>query len=354
MQTGGTKKSLFQNFLAAGSIAVCMFLTLFVAPNAAHAGIFSFLTDFFSDTSSEAAVTGVNSQNIDLLQPVQNPDLTSARGGGEITIVGGTALLSETGPSGTLADIEDTKNGGQISRYVVHDGDSLSRIAKMFGVSVNTIIWANDLGSGSTIREGQTLIILPVSGVRHVIKKGDTVKSIATKYKADLGEVLSFNSLQANSVLAEGDIVIIPDAEPAAPTARISSGVASRNPVRGAGGPNYEGYYLRPLIGGRLTQGLHGYNGVDLAAPEGTPILAAATGEVIVSKNYGWNGGYGNYIVISHENGTQTLYSHLSQTLVFEGYRVVRGQVIGLVGTTGKSTGPHVHFEVRGARNPFQ
>lgn len=324
------------------------------APNAANAGIFSFITDLFSDGATAApASVGVNSQNIDLLQAVRNPDPNSARGGGDVAIVGGTALLSEAGPSGTIADIEDSRSGGQISRYVVHSGDSLSQIAKMFGVSINTIIWANDLGNGSTIREGQTLIILPVSGVRHIVKKGDTTKSIAVKYKADLGEVLNFNNLGVNAPLAEGDVVIIPDAELAAPPVR-TSGTSLRNPVRGAGGPNYDGYYLRPLIGGRLSQGLHGYNGIDFAASEGTPVLAAASGEVIVSKNYGWNGGYGNYIVISHDNGTQTLYGHLNQTLVFEGYRVVRGQVIGLLGTTGKSTGPHVHFEVRGAKNPFQ
>lgn len=81
--------------------------------------------------------------------------------------------------------------------------------------------------------------------------------------------------------------------------------------------------------------------------------MAAADGVVIVSKNTGWNGGYGTYVVIAHDNGTQTLYAHMSRTIVYVGQRVKKGQMIGNLGSTGKSTGPHVHFEIRGAVNPF-
>ena len=91
---------------------------------------------------------------------------------------------------------------------------------------------------------------------------------------------------------------------------------------------------------------------MDLAAPTGTPILASAIGEVIISRT-GWNGGYGNYVVIAHSNGTQTVYAHNSSNIVYAGQTVVQGQVIGYVGSTGRSTGAHLHFEVRGAKNPF-
>jgi len=111
---------------------------------------------------------------------------------------------------------------------------------------------------------------------------------------------------------------------------------------------------MRPLVGGVRTQGVHGYNGVDLGAAEGTPFMASAPGEVIVARASGWNGGYGQYIVIRHDNGTQTLYAHASGIVVGIGQRVVQGQVIGYVGSTGRSTGPHLHFEIRGGpRNPF-
>jgi len=277
---------------------------------------------------------------------VLNPNPNPASGGGDISVVGGTALLPESGPSGTIADISQENPHGTISVYTVRQGDTLSQIAKMFGVSINTIAWGNDLKNG-TIKPGDTLLILPISGVRHIVVKGDTVAGIAKKYKADAREISLFNNLSESALLAAGTEIIIPDGEGAA----VNLGPASR--VRGGGGPSYDGYYLRPILGGRKTQGLHGYNGIDLANYFGAPVFASAGGEVIVAKYDGWNGGYGKYVVIAHPNGTQTLYSHLSQVLTYVGRQVARGEVIGNIGSTGNSTGPHLHFEVRGARNPF-
>jgi murein DD-endopeptidase MepM/ murein hydrolase activator NlpD len=122
----------------------------------------------------------------------------------------------------------------------------------------------------------------------------------------------------------------------------------------GGGGSAQVGYYDNPLPGAILTQGIHGWNGVDIGAPKGTPIHAAADGTVIVARAGGWNGGYGSYVVISHPNGTQTLYGHMNSVAISVGASVGSGQVIGYVGTTGKSTGNHLHFEVRGAANPFR
>ncbi|MEK7514253.1 MAG: LysM peptidoglycan-binding domain-containing M23 family metallopeptidase, partial [Patescibacteria group bacterium] len=204
---------------------------------------------------------------------------------------------------------------------------------------------------GTPLREGHVLVILPVSGVRHTVKKGDTVASIAKLYKGDASEILQYNDLSSGQVLAVGEIVIVPDGEIAAPS-RSSSSSSIAVGTRVTLYPNYDGYYVRP-VQGRKTQGIHGYNGVDIAAPRGNPIVAAANGVVIVSREGGWNGGYGNYIVISHNNGTQTLYSHNLRNAVSVGDIVEQGQVIGFVGTTGRSTGNHVHFEVRGAKNPF-
>ena len=110
---------------------------------------------------------------------------------------------------------------------------------------------------------------------------------------------------------------------------------------------------MKPISGGRKSQGIHGHNGVDLAAPVGTPIMASASGKVIISRTGGYNGGYGTYVVISHSNGTQTLYAHMSDNYVTVGESVSQGQTIGEIGMTGRTTGPHIHFEVRGASNPF-
>lgn len=292
----------------------------------------------------------VNSQNMHVLQAARNINPNSAKGGGGITIVGGTALLAEIGPSGSLADIEEHPKSDQISIYVVRPGDSLSQIAEMFGVSVNTIIWSNDIPRGSLITPGETLTILPISGVRHRVVSGDTIQSIAKKYNGDVEDIIRYNDLRSGQVLAVGTIVIVPDGEVTVPV----SGVRYADRVSGGDTTTESGgYYLRPIVGGYRSQGLHGYNGVDLAAPYGTPLLASAAGDVIVSENADWNGGYGKYVVIKHGNGTQTLYAHASEVIVYSGTRVVKGQVIGYVGSTGKSTGSHVHFEVRGARNPF-
>lgn len=287
-----------------------------------------------------------NSQTLNLLDGYLNINPTS-KGGREIAITDNTALESANADSEVFVDLG--KSGtGQISVYIVRRGDTLSEIAKMFGVSTNTIIWANDIKKG-LIKEGQELVILPISGVRHVVKSGDTLRSLATKYKADLNDILSYNDLTAETKLKLGDIVIIPDGEISVSNSSVTNAFTKiANELK-----EYAGYYLRPIIGGRKSQGLHGHNAVDLAAPTGTPILASADGKIIVSRAVGYNGGYGLYVVINHDNGTQTLYAHMSRNNVSAGQNITQGQVIGAVGSTGKSTGPHLHFEIRGAKNPF-
>lgn len=267
-----------------------------------------------------------------------------------LAIVNDTALVSGGNTSETFID-EGQSGTGQISVYVVRKGDTLSSVAKMFGVSSNTIVWANDLKSNA-LKDGQELVILPISGVRHIVKSGDTLASIAKKYKTDLAEILSYNDLSPNTKLRVGDEVIVPDGEIVVSVSSGSSSSAGSSV--GASYPTYSGYYMRPLVGGRKTQGIHGHNGVDIGRlPVGSPVMASADGTVIIAKTSGWNGGYGLYIVVSHPNGTQTLYSHLSRVSVSTGQRVEQGQTIGTLGNTGKSTGPHLHFEIRGAKNPF-
>lgn len=317
----------------------------------ADASIASFFSSIFGDenTEKEMLLAETNSQNMSLLQAVPNSDPNAAKGGGDITIVGDEALLSETGPSGTTADIEEGSSDGMISTYVVQIGDSISSIAKMFNVSISTIEWANDIKSGSYIKEGQNLIILPISGVKYTVKSGDNLKSIVLKYKGDIEEVVQYNNLNIDSPLSIGDVIIIPNG-------RVESTVGSSkgsSKTKGANSPSYVGYYIRPIDGGRKSQGVHGYNGIDIASPIGTPIFASASGNVIISKHYGWNGGYGIYTVIEHPNKTQTLYAHMVKNASYQGQYVKQGQIIGYVGSTGRSTGPHLHFEVRGAKNPF-
>ncbi|MFM2424191.1 MAG: hypothetical protein RLZZ70_582 [Candidatus Parcubacteria bacterium] len=283
-----------------------------------------------------------------VLTPAMNANPGAGRGGADIQIQDG-ALVS-TGPIGADELAAARQNSGEISVYTVREGDSLSLIAEMFDVTANTILWANDLASAKAIKPGQTLIILPVAGVRHVVKSGDSLASIAKKYDGNIEEIVSYNQLTTDTELAVGETVIVPGG--AMHTAVVAKATPTKTATKGtsAGTSNA---FSHPVPGAIKTQGIHGYNAVDFAGAVGTSIRAAAAGEVIVSKNSGWNGGYGQYIVVRHSNGSQTLYAHLSSNSVGVGAYVDKGEVIGAMGNTGKSTGPHLHFEVRGARNPF-
>jgi LysM repeat protein len=273
----------------------------------------------------------------------------------DILTSGNMALVAHSGPSGTISTVaSSTSSGnGRISVYVVRPGDTLSDIATMFNVSMNTIIWSNDLKNAKDVHPGDTLIILPVSGVEHKVAKGDTLRSLARKYGADAEEIAQYNGLEENAALSVGATVIVPGGVLAPIKPRTPGLPAPTQPYRGGSGLVLDGYFTNPVPGGRLTQGIHGWNGIDFGAPRGTPILAAAEGTVIISRSGGYNGGYGSYVVVTHPNGVQTLYAHMSNTAVTPGMTVSQGQVLGYVGNTGRSTGTHLHFEVRGARNPF-
>jgi LysM repeat protein len=237
----------------------------------------------------------------------------------------------------------------QISTYVVRSGDNLAKIAEMFDVSVNTILWANDMTKNSPLKVGQNLVILPVSGVMHTVVKGDTLSTIAKKYSGDIREIASFNDLKITDRISIGDTILIPDGQASSSIRPSTSGSSLAVNT----GPTYDGYYIKPFVGGHRTQGIHGYNGVDYGMPVGTSLYAAAAGTVLISKDSGYNGGYGSYVVIKHPNNTQTVYGHMSGVTVSVGQKVTQGQTIGYSGNTGRSTGPHLHFEIRGAKNPF-
>ncbi len=343
----GFTKSLvkIRSKLVGNYILSILLLSIIITPIIVRASVFSFIASFFS-SEVEAEEISQNLQNMPLLQAVISPALSASSTDDDISIVEGTSLSKESIVSADSKNIDDDL----ISLYVVHSGDTLPAIAKMFGVSVNTIKWANDLKS-NTITVGQTLVILPISGIKHIVKSGDTLASIAKLHKGDLDEIVQYNNLSSGVKLAIGDVIIVPDGE-AVTVYSGSAGATRTNSPQ----PTYNGYYMRPIIGGVKTQGVHGHNGVDLASSYGSNVLASASGEVIISRSSGWNGGYGAYVVIKHPNGTQTLYAHLSGTAVSSGDSVKQGQVIGYMGRSGQvvgHSGVHLHFEIRGARNPF-
>lgn len=343
---GQMKYELRKRVLLIEALPVLAFLTL---PLFVHAGVFSALAGMFEEKRPVEEIQFVqNIQNVQLLKAAVNSDPNPSKGGGDIIIDAG-ALVPENGPSGIHG--ETSLSSGVISVYVVQPADTLSQIADMFDVTGDTILWANDISDADLIQPGDELVILPISGVRHVVKEGDTLAAIAKKYEGEVEDIMAYNGLTSEE-LTVGDTVVIPGGEitPAAPAP--SKAYASTAPAPASGGASALGF-AHPVPGAVRSQGIHGYNGIDLAAPAGTSIRAAAAGEVILSRASGWNGGYGKYIVIRHSNGTQTLYAHNSANYVVAGQSVAQGEVIGAIGSTGRSTGNHLHFEVRGARNPF-
>lgn len=257
------------------------------------------------------------------------------------------SLFKQSAPL-TIASADNIRN--DTITYVVKPGDIPSVIAASFGVTTDTLLWANNLSDGQFIQPGDELVILPVSGVRYKIKSGDTISGIVQRFKGDLQKTVKSNGLDANYSIAEGEYIIIPDGE--MPTPASPGNYAPRY---ASYTQNLDDYFIHPTAGvGYRSRGIHNHNAVDIAASCWTPIYAAAEGTVIISDGYGWNGGYGKYIKISHPNEIYTVYAHSIQNAVSVGQEVRKGELIAYMGSTGRSTGCHVHWEVYGALNPLR
>ncbi len=287
-----------------------------------------------------------NSQTLTLLNSKARPDPKGAVGGPDPLMTDDEALVPNTTPVADTKEAEKIVSASpdDISIYTVREGDTLGQIAEMFGISPNTIRWANDIDVKGTVKPGQELIILPISGIKHKVAKGDTFASIAKKYKADAREISLFNGIEEGEALAVGTEIIIPNGE------EMEAPTETKKPTT-KGAPSKEapnGYYIKPVKGVK-TQGVHDrYKAIDIGAKTGTAVWAMASGRVMVVKpTTAYNGGYGGLVIIGHDNGTQTLYAHLSSISVKQGQTVKQGDVIGGVGSTGRSTGPHLHVEIR-------
>lgn len=243
--------------------------------------------------------------------------------------------------------------------YAVAEGDTLGSIAAEYNISVRTILLANNLGPRDFLRIGQSLKIPPVDGLLHVVKQGDTAEKIARRYSANVQDILSANHLAKAADLHIGDELVVPNGEPPAAPTPTRVAVAPR-PIASIGSifrpqaatPNRATKLQWPTSGHSITQYFGGWEhvngwrihtGLDIDGDYSSPIYAADDGTVIVS---GWGTGYGYHIDIDH-GGMVTRYGHASKLFVKAGEQVHRGQVIAMVGTTGFSTGTHLHFEVR-------
>lgn len=238
--------------------------------------------------------------------------------------------------------------------YTIQADDTIASISAKYNISTNTILWANGLSKNDTIRVGDHLTILPTTGVLHTVKSGDTVLKLAGAYEANATDIIKYNSLDENAKLGIGQKIIIPDGyiSPRAAPRIASSGsnLASGKTVPPPSTATGTGL-IWPTTSKHLSQYFRwGHTGIDIDNRSRPPIYAAAAGTVEFS---GRLGGYGNIIIINHGGGLTTYYAHNEINYVKKGETVTKGTAIAKMGSSGRSTGPHLHFEVRKHGRPI-
>ncbi len=296
----------------------------------------------------DAIISDVHQSYLDSLGAI-NPDQKVATDAFE----DGEDFLESDGANLVRPDLAETsiskKPRKEIESYVVQSGDSISTIAQEFGISVNTILWENDLSSYSIIRPGDTLDILPFSGLTYKVVSGDNLSSIAKKYDVEENVILEANRIASAERLQVGDKLLIPGGtkETYVPyTPKTYTGFTAIKDVVTA--PSSQvvpaNKMAWPTVGHTITQYYSWRHlGLDIANKTGTPLYAADAGTV---EFVGVGVGYGNYVLIDHGGGKKTRYAHMSKFYVTNGQKVDKGEAIGEMGSTGWSTGPHIHFEV--------
>jgi len=264
------------------------------------------------------------------------------------------ALLSQSGEAliepntSPFAAPGTTASQGQsnsVQTYEVQSGDTLSTIAAKFGLSINTLLWENNLTLKSYLRPGDKLTILPINGLSYTVKRGDTVGSIARKFNISADKILSFNDLDANAAIKISQKLIIPDAKPLTGQTVVAQRSGSTKSVFAKPTTAANGKFIWPSTSRRLTQYYSWrHQAIDIGAKAGTPIYALDSGRVELA---GWSSGYGYNIIVDHGNGVKTRYGHSRKLYVKVGDQVSAGEVLGEVGSTGYSTGPHIHLELK-------
>ena len=378
-----------------GSLVIFSLTTISVRASTAPgviAGSHSILlTKIITSNQSDWVVDDIDATgNSDFVEQIPT---TMYRSGGSVAYVfpyTGTVGAAPTGeaPAQDLPE-KPADQKKPIQRYAVQRGDTLARIAKSFNLKIETILWANNLVANSVLRPGDTLTIPSVDGIIYTVKSGGTLSDVAKKYNITTKILASANDLSANAQLKKGQSLVVPGARPPSisippkPTVSEPAPVAAQpsapEPEPAPSAPTdfvpltpepeqtHPNVIPRPALAAgekllwpttrrSVTQYFSGgHPGLDIDGDYTDAIYAVDDGTVVSS---GWNNsGYGNMVLIDHGNGMVTRYGHGSKVYVATGQQVKKGDVIAMVGTTGRSTGSHLHFEViiRGKRvNPIK
>jgi len=311
----------------------------------AQSAIFSLGVLFLSSFSVGAGVVAIDmSYSTDYISAYELP--------GDILISDESGYLVKINPQ------TDAANRVGLTDFVVHtveSGEVISVIAEKYGLNVETIMWANNMSNPNAIRVGTKLYIPPVDGIEYKVTAGDSLEKIATKYKIEVSDIVAQNALESE-VIVRGQKLFLPDAAPLQQTIIASRATTASRSTRSyanvsnssstpAGGK----LFIYPTIG-NITQGYRaGHYAIDIADSSRPAVWAAGGGTIEKASSGTWGGGYGNHIIIDHGDGLKTLYAHLDSLNVSEGDYVNQGDVIGIMGNTGRvygRTGIHLHWEV--------
>lgn len=301
----------------------------------------------FSD--EEANISPVRQNYLDNFANVKNEPKARFDDADEGTV----GTITQGGGALIKPDIASTKKTPQprtkIINHTVQPGDTISTIAEKYGITVSTLLWENNLSSYSIIRPGDKLSILPVSGVTHNVARGENLSSISKKYGISQEEIFEANGMTDSSRIAVGQELVIPGGTKTSFATRASSRYSGISAiidlVKAPGASPIAGNAMNwPTVGHRISQYFSWrHKGVDIANKIGTPIYAVDSGTV---EYAGWGTGYGNTILIDHGGGKKTRYAHASKLYVAKGQKVTKGEAIMAMGSTGWSTGSHLHFEI--------
>lgn len=232
------------------------------------------------------------------------------------------------------AHFQDTHT--EFRSYTVNRGDTFWSIARQFRITVDSLITANDIKPTAVLREKSILKIPPMSGIYYRVQKYDSLDQISHTYKISSEEIKKFNKIE--DYLPIGKVLFLNGAKMTELDRKLFFGKMFKSPLSGQITSRY-GMRRHPILNRRLF-----HTGIDIAAAEDTDVRASADGTINYSEK---KGTYGNLVIIRHHNGFETYYAHLNKIKVGNGKKIKQGQIIGTVGSTGRSTGPHLHYEIR-------
>lgn len=370
------KISLFYNALVFKAfLSFAIVLSIFLAPKQASAGLLSGFIDKVlgaddasSEVLSDSNTATHNSQTIPLPEASVNPDLKKIKEEKQVVIVSNEALLPNTSPLGVDTELEKYASSEKIDIYVVKKGDTIEGIAKKLKVSKASILASNaDLKKSDLLKVGQTLVISALKSdpvltkEDKLAKKKELEEKTLNKEKVEVKEketakedTNTKTEIQQPVTVPTPQVVVNQEVLDESQNDQVQNNPV--NPQGGQEGSIGNGYiWLFPKGVGRVSQGIHADQAYDFAAPLGTPVYAPYSGTVLIARNSGYNGGYGKYVVINFDDGRQAILGHMQEVLAVAGQKVNQGDVVAYVGSTGKSTGPHVHIGFRGTlSNPYK